>query len=287
LSRAFDYSITIACGEFISDVHDIEYAVTSSLVLADYGRLLGNNAGFMDQEIQAGLREALFKKYPQFLLENHHRALINAIFRRDFTQAEFIVNCFIITHFSYHLVNFMLLRDRLQNNILFLVISLVMKNVHIFHEQDMRFNKIWDRIKNSVKLEEMQLAVSDFFVLISDFVKQMKECSINYQRMQPVIDYMRENFANPMISETQICEKFNISVSNLSHFFKEQMNISFVSYLQTLRIEKAKQLMTSSSDSIDAIAREIGYSSGESLLKLFKRIEGISPSQYRRNVTVK
>jgi two-component system response regulator YesN len=95
---------------------------------------------------------------------------------------------------------------------------------------------------------------------------------------------MRENFNDPMISETQVCEKFNISVSNLSHFFKEQMGIGFASYLQTLRIEKAKQLLTSSNNSIDVIAKEIGYSSGESLLKLFKRMEGMSPSQYRRNV---
>jgi AraC-like DNA-binding protein len=287
LSKAFDSSITIACGEFISDVHDIEYAVTSSLVLADYGRLLKNSAGFMDQKIQAELQEDLFKKYSRFVgLENHHRALVNAILQGDFAQAEFIVNCFIIIHFNYHLVHFMLLRDRLYHNILFLVLSLVVKNVHVFHSQEIRFNKIWDQIKGSIRLEELQTAVSDFFILITDFIQPMKEYSIRYRKMQPVIDYIRENFADPLISETQVCKKFNISVSSLSHFFKEQIGIGFASYLQTLRIEKAKQLITSSNDSIDVIAKEIGYSSGETLLKLFKRVEKISPSQYRKNITV-
>jgi AraC-like DNA-binding protein len=150
----------------------------------------------------------------------------------------------------------------------------------------MRFNKIWDQIKNSVRLEEMQATVRDFFVLINNLVKQMKGCSINDRRMQPAIDYIRANFSDPMISETQVCEKFNISVSNLSHFFKDQLGIGFASYLQNLRTERAKQLLTSSHDSIDDIAREIGYSSGESLLKLFRRMEGMSPSQYRRNVAV-
>jgi YesN/AraC family two-component response regulator len=283
LSGDFGNSITIACGEFISDVRDIEYAVTSALGIADYGRLLKNGLGFMDQEIQAELRAELFKKYPQFYLENPHRALIYAILEGDFTQAEAIVNQYIIFHFNWHTPDFMLLRSRLRHNILFLVLSLVVKNVHVFYSQDTHFHEIWGRIENSARLEEIQAAVSDFFILINDFVKPIKEYTISRRKMLPIIDYIRENFADPLISETQVCEKFNISVSNLSHFFKEQMGMSFVFYLQTMRIGKAKHLITSSDDSMGLIAKKIGYSSGESLLKLFKRIEGISPSQYRRN----
>jgi AraC-like DNA-binding protein len=281
LSRGFSFSTTIACGEFISDVHDINYAYTSSLGNADYARLLKNDLRFIDQEIKAELWRELSKKYPDYGLENYHRALVNAIFQGDFTWAEMIINYYIIAHFNYQILDFMLLRDRLHHNILHLVLSLVVKNVHVFHSKDMRFYEVWERIKKSIRLEELQAAVNDFFILISDLIKPMKEYGIRQRKIQPIIDYIRENFTDPLISETQVCEKFNMSVSYLSHAFKEQMGMGFSFYLQTLRIEKAKQLMTSSNDSVDVIARKIGYSSGESLLKLFKRIEKINPSQYR------
>jgi YesN/AraC family two-component response regulator len=281
--RVFGFPITISCGEFINDEQDINYAVTSSLANADYARLLKNSLVFMDQDIKEELWKELVKKYPDFNLENYHRALVTAIFQGDFTRAEMIANYYIIAHFNYGILNFMLLRNRLHHNYLHLVLSLVVKNVHIFQSQDQRFYQIWERIEKSIRLEELQAAVSDFFILISDLIQPIKEYGIYQRKMQPIIDYIRENFTNPLISETQVCEKFNISVSTLSHFFKEHMGMSFAFYLKTLKIEKSKQLITSTDDSIDVIAKKIGYSSGESLLKLFKRIEGTNPSQYRRN----
>jgi YesN/AraC family two-component response regulator len=86
-----------------------------------------------------------------------------------------------------------------------------------------------------------------------------------------------------MICEIQICEKFDISISYLSHTLKKYIGMGFTAYIQALRIKRAKYLINTTNDSMNAIAKSIGYSGGETLLKLFRRIEGISPSQYRRN----
>jgi AraC-like DNA-binding protein len=280
--KIFKYPITFACGELIYNANDIKPSIDISLAYADYARLLSNRFDFIDPVVRAELRKALLTEYPSFELDNYERALINSVFQGDFTQAELITNYFLVSHFLGPFVNFIGFRERIYD-ILRLVLALVSKNPSKVHIEKQGITNAWERILRGVKIREIQVAISDFFILISDYVKPMRKYSINHRKMQSVIDYIKANFTDPLISESQVCEKFDISVSRLSHLFTERTGMSFAFFLQTMRIEKAKQMIISTDDSMDVIAKTIGYSSAVSMLKLFKRIEGLTPSQYKRN----
>ncbi|HAQ8955004.1 TPA: helix-turn-helix transcriptional regulator, partial [Enterococcus faecium] len=58
---------------------------------------------------------------------------------------------------------------------------------------------------------------------------------------------------------------------------------SFSAYLNHLRMEKAKQLLLHSNQNINEIASEIGYNNTTYFSKLFKKIVGRSPKEYREN----
>ena len=54
-----------------------------------------------------------------------------------------------------------------------------------------------------------------------------------------------------------------------------------LNYVQTLRIEEAKQMLEATIEAIDDIAKEVGYEDANSFRRLFKRTTGISPNKYR------
>jgi transcriptional regulator GlxA family with amidase domain len=64
--------------------------------------------------------------------------------------------------------------------------------------------------------------------------------------------------------------------------FRAATGYSPLAYVQTLRIEEAKQLLETSSIAVEQVGREVGYEDAASFRRLFRRLSGIGPSDYRR-----
>jgi transcriptional regulator GlxA family with amidase domain len=68
--------------------------------------------------------------------------------------------------------------------------------------------------------------------------------------------------------------------------FKAATGYSPLAYVQALRIEEAKQMLETGSDPVDAVGREVGYEDAASFRRLFRRMTGISPGDYRRRFRI-
>ena len=55
-----------------------------------------------------------------------------------------------------------------------------------------------------------------------------------------------------------------------------------IDYVQTLRIEEAKQLLETGTEPVEAVAFDVGYEDANSFRRLFKRTVGITPARYRQ-----
>ena len=78
-----------------------------------------------------------------------------------------------------------------------------------------------------------------------------------------------------------VAQKLHISTPYLSHIFKKQFQYTAIQYLSHLRIGEAQTILTETQMPISDIAYHIGYNSANNFYIAFKRITGISPSQYR------
>ncbi|MGI6677720.1 MAG: response regulator transcription factor [Dehalobacterium sp.] len=83
------------------------------------------------------------------------------------------------------------------------------------------------------------------------------------------------------ITLENVAQRIHISPFYLSRLFKEKAGINFKDYLIEVRLEKAKFLLLTTNDTIDFIAREIGYSGGNYFSRLFTKQFNIKPSEYR------
>ena len=131
---------------------------------------------------------------------------------------------------------------------------------------------------NSLDLNEAEEALSQMYQrLIIEFHKENKQIDIN-----KVLSYIDEHYMEPLLSLYAMGDEFSMSYSNFSHFFKKNAGCTFTSYLEMLRIEKAKEYLLDDSVSIDIVASRVGYNSANSLNRAFKKREGQTPGEYRK-----
>jgi two-component system, response regulator YesN len=102
--------------------------------------------------------------------------------------------------------------------------------------------------------------------------------------VEDIIIYINMNFTKYEFSIQEIADYFSMSVSNFSNFFKRHTGENFSDYVNNLRIQKAKEMLANNIN-INVIANELGYSSASSFGRNFKRIVGISPGEFRKDVT--
>lgn len=91
-----------------------------------------------------------------------------------------------------------------------------------------------------------------------------------------------DNYYHKKFTISQIAEKFNFSERNLLRRFKKATGDSPSEYIQTVRLTKARQLLESSTLTIDEISWEIGYDDSSTFRRLFKKLTGLSPGAYRK-----
>ncbi len=84
------------------------------------------------------------------------------------------------------------------------------------------------------------------------------------------------------ISLDELAEKFYINKFYLTRIFKEQFGISINSYITSLKITHAKQLLRFTQLSASEIAEQCGMADANYFSRTFKKIEGITPSQFRK-----
>ena len=94
-------------------------------------------------------------------------------------------------------------------------------------------------------------------------------------------EYISLHFSSPELSLVEVSEAVNISPAYFSSLFSHETGETFIEYLTDLRIRRAKELLKTSSMRTTDIAFEVGYRSTNHFGKMFKRIAGQSPREYR------
>ncbi len=95
-------------------------------------------------------------------------------------------------------------------------------------------------------------------------------------------NHYREN-----ISLDTLAEAVHISKFHLAHVFSREFGVSPMSYMQQLRLQECRELLTTTDYSVAQVARMTGFSSPSYFSQRFRAAEGMSPMQYRQKYTKK
>ena len=97
-----------------------------------------------------------------------------------------------------------------------------------------------------------------------------------------VNQYIDSNFIDSNMNINSIAEKFNFTPAYLSQKYKEACGESIIDYLYRVRVEQSKKIMEDTSISINEIATMVGFLDSNAFIRIFKKMEGVTPGKYRK-----
>lgn len=124
----------------------------------------------------------------------------------------------------------------------------------------------------------------DYIVRILDkaLVLREKKASSRYEDVvSEVIHYIENNYAQEELSLNLLASHVNFSPNHLSMIFSQQTGQTLIRYLTDYRMNRAKELLRCSSKKSSVISMEVGYKDPHYFSYLFKKTQGMTPTQYR------
>ncbi|KAB1435712.1 helix-turn-helix domain-containing protein [Candidatus Galacturonibacter soehngenii] len=95
-------------------------------------------------------------------------------------------------------------------------------------------------------------------------------------------EYIKNHYSDSSLSLSEIAEKLGTNSTYLSKLFKENMGVNFNDFINSYRIDAAKFLLNNTDKKIEQISNETGFNSQQNFIRVFKKIEGVAPGQYRK-----
>ena len=96
-----------------------------------------------------------------------------------------------------------------------------------------------------------------------------------------IVKFINENYSNPDLNVASVADNFGFSSSYLLRVFKKDMNCGVLDYIRRQRVDAAKTLLRDTSKTVAEVAELTGHSNALALIRAFKHLEGITPTNYR------
>ncbi|MFD0677715.1 MULTISPECIES: helix-turn-helix domain-containing protein [unclassified Paenibacillus] len=127
--------------------------------------------------------------------------------------------------------------------------------------------------------KELEKAILEFFTRIIETTKAQRGQKTG-NLVSLIEKYIQEHYTQDLGLE-QIADEMGVSVKYVSRVFKDKTGEYLTDYINQVRIEKAKELLVQTDLRVNDIAERIGIHSRTTFLRVFKKVEGISPNEYR------
>jgi two-component system response regulator YesN len=99
--------------------------------------------------------------------------------------------------------------------------------------------------------------------------------------LQDAVQYIYDNYDNEDISLNAVATNANMSPNHFSTVFSQEMNQTYIEFLTSVRMEKAKELLRSSNMRTAEIANAVGYKDPHYFSYLFKKTQDCTPREYK------
>ena len=142
--------------------------------------------------------------------------------------------------------------------------------------------KITDYILKPVNYEEFGACIDNLKIALFRQQLPQEETQGEERPIMAITRYLQEHLSED-ISLSILAEEFHLSAQYISQLFKSEIGVNFLAYLTNIRMERAKKLLLSTALSIGEISEQLGFGDYRVFTKVFKKSEGVTPSQYRRD----
>jgi AraC-like DNA-binding protein len=157
------------------------------------------------------------------------------------------------------------------------------EKINVLLKQMPRMNGL-QRLSTLLSVFDLMAATTEFDLLASPkFIQNFQYESSD--RFRKVTEYIMQNF-NEEISLPEIASVASMGVTAFCNFFKEQFRVTFVEYLNTVRIGHACKLLAENERNVVEVAYECGFNNLANFNRQFKKIKNMTPTCYRKTMSL-
>lgn len=106
----------------------------------------------------------------------------------------------------------------------------------------------------------------------------------NYETIDHIVEYIEKNYTLDL-SLSDLASRFHLTESYLSKLIKEATGISFKTYLNLLKVNRAKELLAQRNQNVSEVAEEVGCKNVNTFIRIFKQHTGTTPGKYQNYLT--
>lgn len=265
-------TITIGIGDPVEKMDEIQRSYKHSLEALQYKLVLGGNSIITREDISAD-------PSPQFYrLFGMTDGIIASVKLPDADRMQTQVRKWFQSIAEHGVPSEMIMQ---------LVVQCLMKAATAAAEIDVDTEGVFpeqslvEMLNQYERLEQLEQftvgALDQLIVRIKDKRSSREKNDVIDKAMQ----YIQDHYMRNDLSLNLLASEFHISVSHLSKLFKEQKECNFIDYLMDIRMNQAKSLLAGTEDKIRDIAEQVGYSNVNSFVRIFKKMTGLTPTEYR------
>ena len=142
--------------------------------------------------------------------------------------------------------------------------------------------QITDYILKPVNYDEFGSCIDNLKISLFERGVTHSDSALEERTINQLTRYLQEHLSEE-ISLSVLADEFHLSAQYISQLFKSEIGVNFLTYLTNIRMENAKKLLLATSLPISDISERSGYGDYRVFTKAFKKSEGVTPSQYRRD----
>lgn len=139
----------------------------------------------------------------------------------------------------------------------------------------------FEKIGRIEEMRSLRLWLTNYLSWVTDYSNNRLNI-VQADTVTKAKHYIMEHYQNPDLTLKEVAEYVELNEKYFTTKFTKECGETFLSYLTGLRIQKAKELIRTTTFKMYEIAEMVGYRNPEHFNRIFKKTTGISPTQYRK-----
>jgi AraC-like DNA-binding protein len=170
------------------------------------------------------------------------------------------------------------------------MISAVIRSINAAEKIYAASESVWtslisvDELMSVDTAEEMETIVLKTLMVVCEYINENRHTNIkNVQLKDSIIAYVNRSYHDVNLNVSMVANDLGKNFAYISRYFKEQMGEGLLDYINRVRIEHTKEFLKSGEDiTMTEIAERVGFINATTLIRVFKKYEGITPGQFKK-----
>lgn len=276
LERKFQIRLTAALSQVHMTVDGIFEAYQESVEAIEYKFLKGSGSIIRYDEIKQTKTSAGSYSYS---LETE-RILTNSIKSGDSEQAEQIMDNIFAANFADNQISLQVAKC-----LMFDLVGTMIKTLNelssVYEPAFVEELNPVERLLKCNTLGELRIQISSITDNVCRFISDNNKGSNQAKLRDTMSEFIEAHYHDGNLNLTMVADHVGLSAKYVSAFFKQATGEGISSYINKVRLSKAKELLSEPELSVSQVARRVGYTNSNALIRAFNKHEGVTPGQFR------